>query len=309
MKSVRTGSLAALILGTALIAGLSCQPRTQEPSSLADWLAVAAGHEQAKRYNDAFIAYKQALALNAQSYEALYGLAESCWRLADPESGLEWIRQALELKPGDAQAQGLRGRLRMSSGRLAEGISDMEQALARDADQVDTQLALVQAYEFRKQPAQALARAAAAVQRFPRHAEAHHLYGRLLSQDRQLPEAEQHFREALKLDPAMAIAKLSLAALLVDQHKDLEGARRLAQEAAAKGDDLGTAAGVAAWALFLQGSKKEALSELTKVATDHPRNLAVLVMLKRAAVELDESDLASRVDKVIRELTAPPRQP
>ena len=74
-----------------------------------------------------------------------------------------------------------------------------------------------------------------AIQADPKMAEPHELLGGLLARKRQLPEAAQEYREALRLNPGFDRAHLDLASVLAAQG-DMPGAIEHLR-AAAKGRD------------------------------------------------------------------------
>jgi len=285
----------------------------QQPNTAHAWNALGRAYMGEKMYNDAYIAFKRALELDDRDYDAHYGLAEACYYLADPQSGLRWIKLALERKPNEAAAIGLRGRLYLASGDVKRALVDLEKAANLDPSLLEVRLALVTAYRLQDRLDAALGQAEKLVQFFPGDARVHWTYGILLHQKGRLSEAEAQFRAALEHDPTMTKAKYSLASLLVRSGKKLQEAERLAREVAGEGVGDGLPEGLAARALFLQGRRDQALRDLARTCDQHPQNLQLLVWLHEMAKEMGHKEVADRTEAIIRErlagAVAKPAQP
>lgn len=264
----------------------------QQPHMPQVWVSLGEAYAQEKMYNDAYIAYKQAIELDDQNFQALLGLAESCFQLQDPETGLEWVAKALELQPEAPAALGLRGRLYLISGKLDQALPDLEKAVNHDPSRLEERLGLIAAYRAKGQNRQALIQAAKTVKQFPTSARAHSANAALLEVAKALDHAEQEYHLAIKYDPALLRAKFGLASLLVHRKKDLTEARKLALEVDAEGPGDGTARGLAAWSYYLEGKERDALRELIQVHQQHPENLTVLLWINQAAGEMGERDVA-----------------
>jgi len=272
----------------------------QQPNMPETWIALGDAYAEKKMYNDAFIAYKRAVELESQNFEALLGLAESCFQLQDPETGLEWVTQALGLRPEEPAALGLRGRLYLISGKLDQALPDLENAVNQDPSLLETRLALIAAYRTKGRNRQALNQAAKTVKHFPTSARAHSSYAALLEVAKELDRAEEEYRLAIKHDPGLLRAKFGLASLLVRRKKDLEEARRLSLEVDAEGPGDGTARGLAAWSYYLQGKERDALRELIQVHQQHRENLTVLLWINQVASDMGERDVARAAAANIR---------
>ncbi len=278
----------------------------QQPNSPGAWVALGKAYLQASRYNDAFIAYRGALRIDDKSFEALCGVGEASLRLGDAQGALQWAARALDRRPDDPAALGLRGRARLAMGQTEGALVDLERAASLDSSLLENRLALVNVYRARNQPDRALNQAAKIAAQFPEEARAHHLYAMLLDAAERLPEAEQEYRRALLLDNSLTAAKFALALNLVHQNRRLDEARRLAAEVDAAQPGEGTAAGLAGWALFLSGKQEQGLRELTLVYKKYPRNVQVVVWIKAAALRSGNTELAEAAGKTLQALTAVP---
>ena len=272
----------------------------QQPQSAAARVALGRACLDAKLYNDAFIAYREAANLDQKNFEALHGLGEASLLLGDAQGALTWAARALALKPDDAGALGLRGRARLATNQVEQALPELERAANLDPSLIDVRLALLSAYHAAHQDDQALAQAAKLTVQFPSDPRVRFAYGALLEK-RELPaEAEKQYREALRLDPNHRVARFALALVLVHQHRQFSEARRLAAEVDASGPDNGTAAGLGAWALFLSGKQEEGLRELALVYKRHPENMQLVVWIREAALKAGQTELAEAAGKTLQ---------
>jgi len=276
----------------------------RQPSTPDAWVSLGEAYLKAHRHNDAFIAYRRALRIDEHSFDALCGLGEASLRLGDAYGALEWAERALQRKPNDPGALGLRGRARLAMGRINQGLPDLERAAGLDHSLLETRLALVSAYHASRQSDRALSQAAKLATQFPEEARAHYLYAALLEAKGRLPEAEREYREAVRLDGKLNSAKFALALALIHQNKRLDEARRLAIEVDAVEPGDGTAAGLAAWALFLSGKQEEGLRELALVHRKHPGNRQVVVWIKSGALQAGNTELAEAAAKTLQAMSA-----
>jgi tetratricopeptide (TPR) repeat protein len=306
MAMAMVGGMCLLASGCtwrAALGGGDARAQVERHPTPEGWLALGQGYMTAKQFNDAFIAYRQALLLDSRSFEARCGLAEASLHLGDPHTALQWAEGALALRANAPTAVGLRGRARLALGDPTAALPDLEGAASADATQFETRLALVSAYQAQRRPDLARNQAAKLAGQFPQEARGHYVYALLLSQGRQWPQAEHEYREALRLDPTLTNAKLELAVVLVNEHKNYEEAERLATEvdAAVPGD--GSAAGLAAWAQFLSGKQEAGLRALITAYQDHRYNVQIIRWIRDAALQMGRIDLATAADKEIDEAT------
>lgn len=283
--------------------------RVESQPSADSWLALGQAYTHAQQYNDAFIAFRQALGYDASNFDALCGLSEASLYLADVQSAAQWANRALERRPDAPAALGLRGRARLASGDTAAALPDLERAASQDSSLLETRLALVAAYRSGRQSDLALNQAAKLAAQFGDQARVHYAYGVLLDERRQWPQAEREYREAVRLDPQMTAAKFALVLVLLNQHKGYDEAQKLAREidGAAPGD--GTAAGLAAWARFLSGQQQQGMRDLLEAYRRHSGNLQIIRWIQAAAVRMGRVDLADAASKTIDQMTKPAPPP
>jgi tetratricopeptide (TPR) repeat protein len=139
----------------------------------------------------------------------------------------EALREALRIDPYDAAAWDLAGRAMAEQNRYPEAFFDFEKALRHRPNfgqyLYDYALTLAGAGEFYR----AEDSAESATKADPNLPEPHALLGRLLARKRQLAEAAKEYREALRLRPNFAQARLDLASVLVAQGEKQQAVEQL----------------------------------------------------------------------------------
>ena len=282
---------------TAALLRVQRQPNTPD-----SWNVLGQAYMQEKMYNDAYIAFKRAWTMNQRSAAALRGLAEASLMLSNPQVGMDWIKQALAEDPRAGAAWGLRGRLKFAQGDTAGAFADLEHAGKLGPLSMNDCLTLTNIYLAQKKNSQAVAQAEETVRRFPLEAQAHHNYAVLLERLGRANDAEDELRLALTCDPKLLKDKLLLAQLLVRENRNLDEARSLALEVATKDPGDGTAAGVAARALYLKGKKQAGLRELLQVQSQFHDNAIVLYWIYQEASEAGEKQTAHAAASMLRQL-------
>ena len=279
--------------------------RVERDPTAAAWVALGQAYlkQGDERDNDAFIAFRQALRLESHNAEALGGLGEAELRLGDAQDALVWADRALAAQADAAAPLGVRGRARLAEGAATGAVPDLERAVNLDPSLLEARLSLISAYVELRRTDQALSQANQIVTRFPKEPRGHYAYAALLDARQQWAGAEHEYREGLRLDPSNTAMKLFLALLLFNQHKNYEEVQHLANEvdAAAPGD--GSAAGLAAWALFLSGKQDGGMRALLQANHNHPRNLQILRWIKTGADQTGRPEVAEAATKDIDQLT------
>ncbi len=293
-----------LVSVAALLAAVGCLKGSEQAAGL---VAQADSLFEAKKYNDAYTLYKQAVSKDPKNVHALVRLGECCLWLHDSERGLAWVEKALAVDPNYATAWEKKGELLMSQKRGAEAVACFEKALALDGKLNAARLNLALAYEGMGMTDRALQMGRDAVAMEPKSAETHFKYGVTLLLAKRQAEAEAEFRRTLNLDPNHTGAMLRLAGMLVEQKRGLSEARRLAQKADQIGPGEGDAAVLAAWALFLSGDRKAAVQELEQVARAHPTNFVAWARLAGALRDMGFEDAARRAGQIAAQVA--PRPP
>jgi len=261
----------------------------------------------AKKFNEAYVLYRDAATKPSPDIRVLVRLADCCLWLQDAEQGHEWIDKALALDRSSALAWEKKGELYMAQGKYKQAIPCLWKALALDGTLNVARLNLALAYEATDQDELALRMGREALAMEPKSPDVHYKYGITLARMGRVAEAEAEYRRALGLNPDHVPAMMSLARLLISQKRSLAEARQLAQRADELQPGDGEAAVLAATALYLAGEKKPAVRELEQVAHAHPTNYQAWASLAAGLKELGMTDAARRAAEVAASLV--PRRP
>jgi tetratricopeptide (TPR) repeat protein len=150
--------------------------------------------------------------------------------------------ERLRANPRDADALELRYLVHHQRGEMAKAVEALQAAIAADpsADWAFNDLIPILFNAGRRAEAEQLARAA--LRANPRNAQAHNLFGTLLSELGDLPSGEWHFRRAAELAGAQPPFLQNLALNLMQQGRTEEADRVFAQADALAPGDLKTLA-------------------------------------------------------------------
>jgi tetratricopeptide (TPR) repeat protein len=216
------------------------------PSDAGSWYQLGALASSLGRNGEAIEGLQKAITLDPDMpgvYTTLAALEAGAGQRDRAETAL---REALRIDPYDAAAWDLAGRALAEKSQFPEALYDFEKALHYRPDfgsyLYEYALTLSSAGEFYR--AQDSAEAAAKAD--PALAEPHALLGRLFARKRLLTDAAREYREAVRLRPDFAQARLELASILVAQSEIPQAVEQLRE--VVKGRDQ-EAARVAALAL------------------------------------------------------------
>jgi len=106
-----------------------------EPVSSRDFLDQGVAAAAERRFDQAIAAFERALALRADSYEALYNLGLAWRDKGDPTRAEDYFRRCLALRPENPSARAHLGLLLLARGAEREAIEQFEHVLARDPEQ------------------------------------------------------------------------------------------------------------------------------------------------------------------------------
>ena len=208
--------------------------------------------------------------------------------------------------PGHAIVAFARGVAQLDQGLIDQGLPTCEAALAKEDDPL-ARLSLVQMALQLDQPVKAWTLAEQVLKSQPELPEAHLAIGVLNLQrsvtapDTQKPgllaEAKKELEKAKQLDPKVVGVNAALAQLLMQQ-KDMDGAEKLLQEAAAQKDP--DAALLLSEILRGKGKSEEALKVLqTAGATVEDERVAVAMAQNQMALKKTDDAMAT-VDAAIK---------
>ncbi len=154
------------------------------------WNAKGAALADLQRHDDAIVAFREAIALNANDTEANFNLGASLLALGRTAEGVQAMRRSLVLQPRFAPALALLGQIEMEVGDLAAAESYLRRLL--EANPTQPQARQLMAYW-------------------------HFQSGQAAEKSGAVPRAEQHYRDGLALDAASPQLQASLGTLLLVQ--------------------------------------------------------------------------------------------
>src|SRR5688572_19999815 len=145
------------------------------------------------------------------------------------EAAAAAAEERLRANPRDTDALELRYLVHHQRGEMAKAVEALQAAIAVDppADWAFNDLIPILFNGGRRAEAEQLARAA--LRTNPRNAQAHNLFGTILSELGDLPSGEWHFRRALELAGAQPPFLQNLALNLMQQGRTDEADRAFAQ--------------------------------------------------------------------------------
>jgi len=205
------------------------------PSDARSWYQLATINAALGRGDDALTDIQKAVALDPDLpgvYTTLASIAAAAGERGRADAAL---REALRIDPYDAAAWDFAGRSRAERNQFAEAFFDFEKALLYrpgfGSYLYDYALTLASAGQFYR--AEEFAQAAArADNSLP---EPHALLGRILARRRQMTDASKEYREAVRLKPDFAQARLDLASILISGGERAQAVEQLRE--VAKGKD------------------------------------------------------------------------
>ncbi|HJQ26183.1 MAG TPA: tetratricopeptide repeat protein [Blastocatellia bacterium] len=238
--SLNGGSLAFLLIAALVIVyGGQTFARNQDyQSEMALWAdTVVKRPENARarnnfgyqlqrqgRLREAIAQYTEAIALNPSYSQALYNRGTACKELGEVDQAERDLDEAVRLNPSSADAENNLGSVLASRGDMEAGAAHFRRALELKPAFIDARLNLATALLAGGHFAEARGEAEAVLQRAANVSEAHFI---LAVADESLNEyqvAEQHLREAIRLDANNAGARLRLCQLLRRLRRDDEAA-------------------------------------------------------------------------------------
>jgi Flp pilus assembly protein TadD len=277
------------------IADRSRQGKEESAATQANELkAMALQRFEAGKYNDAYVAFKQAAALTAADYDIALGMARTNSKLGNDIEALDWIKRALDIQPDSGEVLELNGRTLLRLARFKEAIAVLERTVQAHPDNTVAWLNLSAAYDATKQPDKAMDAARAASKSAPDSPATYFAMGDIHLQQERFAEAERQYRLAIEKDDTHAASYLRLAALYIRQNRDLDQARAWAIRSDELDSGDGSAASAAAWVLFLQDRKVEAFKEMAKVAEGHPQNYHIWMRLGHILEDMGEKEKAQQ---------------
>ena len=150
------------------------------------------------RLDEAERIYRELLAVDPNSPDALHFLGVLKHQLGQSALAIEYIGRAVELEPGHAGMRSNLGNVYKESGRLGAAESCYLAAIELAPDFADAHCNLAVVLRARERPAEAVAALRTAIAIDPNHCEAHLNLGEIDRDQRDWSSAIDHFRAAIR---------------------------------------------------------------------------------------------------------------
>ena len=164
--------------------------------------------------DEAIAQFQQALQLKPGYADAHINLGNALLKKGRVDEAIAQFQQAVQLKPGYAQAHNNLGDALLKAGRLDEAITQFQMALQLEPDYAEAGFNLGNALSKQGRLAEAMAHYQQALHINPGYAKAHINFGNTLIKMGRPAEAIIHFQKALQLAPGSAEAQNNLAWVL-----------------------------------------------------------------------------------------------
>jgi tetratricopeptide (TPR) repeat protein len=166
------------------------------------------------RVDDAIVHFQQALQIRPGYAEAYFDLGNALLQQGRLDEAMVYFQQALQIRPDYADAHFNLGVALLRKGNVDEAIAQFQQALEIEPDDAEARLALGNALLQQGRVDEAMVYFRTARQIEPDDAEAHLALGNALLQQGRVDEAIVHFQTALQIEPKNAEAQCDLGAAL-----------------------------------------------------------------------------------------------
>jgi tetratricopeptide (TPR) repeat protein len=191
---------------SAFLRAAELSPKDPEPH-----LAAGPLLEKQNHFADAEQQYKQALALDPSSADALTGLANIYMRGHRYGDAEESLRKLVALRPDDAGAHLQLGRMLAADGQLDAAITELQGALKMAPDNAGVQRDVADVYVLARKYPEAEIQYRTLLASNNKDAELHLALGQTLLKQRKFPQAQQELMAAIQLKPDLGPAYGDLA--------------------------------------------------------------------------------------------------
>lgn len=194
------------------------------------------------------------------------------------EDQLTDLAKAIELDAGNAEAWQTRAALRIVQGDWDKAVSDFEQLVKNDPDNVAARQALAETLMNLKKYDLAHKHIEKAIELAPGAAINYTLRARIHESEGKIDEALADFDEALKVDPSDIVALMSRATMHL-QKDDLKSARADVDRTLQVNPGLSRAILLRSMISAEEGRTEDAISDLQLLLRNDPNNANLLVQL------------------------------
>ncbi|GAC1434664.1 MAG: hypothetical protein NVS1B11_04390 [Terriglobales bacterium] len=190
------------------------QPNDSEPHQSAGLL-----FEKQNQFAEAEQEYRKVLANDAESPDALTGLANIYMRGQRFPEAEQILQKLIAIRPSDAAARMQLSRILFAAGKKDDAMSELQEVLKLEPNNTDAQHDLAGLYLEQKRYGEAVSLYRSLIAQSPADAELRDNLGEALLNDKKFPEAQQEFLTAVKLKPDFGVAYGNLA-VAASENKD-----------------------------------------------------------------------------------------
>jgi tetratricopeptide (TPR) repeat protein len=155
--------------------------------------------------------YSQALGLQADSTDALYGLGTVCFMIKDLPNAVEYFKRVLEYEPRRAAVHINLGAIYNRLGEYDKAIESLRRGIQYDPHRAEGYYNLGLVYKTKREQALAMQAYREAIRINPRMADAHLNLANLLVEREDYHAARTHYQKALEIQPNWEAAERGLA--------------------------------------------------------------------------------------------------
>jgi predicted O-linked N-acetylglucosamine transferase (SPINDLY family) len=192
---------------------------TPQPNTAAELFERAFQHQQAGNFQQAEQIYRQILQVDPRHVDALHMLGLLAHQVGRNDLALDFIGQALRLRPDFFGGHLNLGNILQEMGRLSEAVASYRQALRHSPDSAEAHSNLGAAHYKQGKLEEAVLSYQQALRLMPGYAEAQANLGVALWGQGRLEEAVACYQQAIQLKPAYVDAYSHLAVALKHQGK------------------------------------------------------------------------------------------
>lgn len=156
---------------------------------------------------------------NPEDFEIVKKLADMYLELNRPEDAIVYLSKALELNPDHPQAYNQIGICYLAQDKFDEAEKNLIKALKLDFNLVESHFNLATLYQRKGQYQQALSHFKEVVLENPEDYVVYHRMGKCAAADSMHEEAEEFFKETIRLKPDLLEASSDLATLYINQER------------------------------------------------------------------------------------------
>lgn len=300
--SLRTIAIFLLALSCALAVGCKEDPQKAKVRHLEKGKQFLLE----KKFREARLEFRNALALDKKYADAFMGLADASMGLNNVQEAYEALLQVKELDPKNLEAKARIGNLYLLNTRVSENVTAAEdlanQVLTADPNYVEGYILRAGVATSRQKWADAEQDLKKAIELNPKRVESHLSYARYYDQRAKgeadagvrakfNAEAEKIFRQAVALDAKSSIAHLALADFLFSAQRTGEAETEL--KAAVEADPKDQIA-LAATARFYESQKnfgeaEKFINRLTELSGDKNEGRSQIIDLHARDGKIDQA--------------------